>query len=87
MVGAEDGGEQEMITVRLYPGSVLGPARGEKVFSVEARPGLTVEGLLREAGVPRPDYFVVMINGYGAGIDSVLSDGDSLVLFPAISGG
>ena len=76
-----------MIRVRVYAGPNLAPHLGSGEFSVEARPGLTVGELAREAGISRADYFVVMINGYGGGLDSEVSDGDSVVLFPAISGG
>ena len=47
----------------------------------------TVRDILQEVAVDTPDYYVVMVNGYGSDLDAIVRDGDRLVLFPAISGG
>lgn len=80
-------GNPGMIDVRLYANPRRVPDLGNREFQVEARPGLTVDDVIRDAGVTAGDYYVVMINGYGAGLDSPLADGDRVVLFPAVFGG
>jgi molybdopterin converting factor small subunit len=84
-----------MIEVRLYAN--LASAAGvsgrrsagapSATLRVEPRPGLTVDDVVREAGVRAQDIFVVMVNGAVAALDSPLADGDRVGLFPPISGG
>ena len=74
-----------MIKVRLFASLAL--AMGVKEFQVEARPGLTVADVVREAGIDSHELYVVVINGQGAAADSPLVDGDRLGLFPPMSGG
>ncbi|MFH0915450.1 MAG: MoaD/ThiS family protein [bacterium] len=76
-----------MIDVRLYGNYAAASSQGMREFQVEARPGLTVDDVVRDAGVPAADSYVVMINGYGARLDAEINDGDRVVLFPAIFGG
>jgi molybdopterin converting factor small subunit len=76
-----------MIDVRLFASLAAHSARGAKEFRVEARPGLTVADVIREAGVQGHELYVVVINGHGAKADSPLVDGDRLGLFPPMSGG
>ena len=83
-----------MIEVRLYAnlafaGPTVRPAKGaaSATLEVEARPGLTVRRVLEEVGVQPQDVFAILINGANAGLDSPLTDGDRLGLFPPISGG
>jgi molybdopterin converting factor small subunit len=82
-----------MIEVRLYAN--LAPigrplprlAGGPAGFEVAARSGLTVRDVVVEAGIRPEDVAVVMINHAAAKLDSPLTDGDRLGLFPAVSGG
>lgn len=83
-----------MIEVRLYAnlavaGRAARPSAGatSATLQVEARPGLTVRDIVDEAGLRDQDIFVIMRNGAGVGLDSLLADGDRLGLFPPISGG
>lgn len=76
-----------MIGIELYTYPSSAPGRGKKELQLEIRPGTTVREILENAAVSTPDYYVVSINGYGADLDSIVSDGDQLVVFPAISGG
>ena len=73
------------ISVYTYPSPAMGS--GKRELQVETRDLTTVREVLKDAAVETPDYYVVMINGYGAELDSIIADGDRLVLFPAISGG
>jgi molybdopterin converting factor small subunit len=76
-----------MIEISLYTYPSPAPGSGKRELQVEAQPLTTVREVLKNAAVETPDYYVVMINGYGADPDSIVADGDRLVLFPAISGG
>lgn len=83
-----------MIEVRLYASlaaagsSVRSPAGATSAtLQVEVRPGLTARDIVDEIGIRDQDIFVIMLNGASAGLDSPLSDGDRLGLFPPISGG
>jgi len=74
------------IEVRLY--ADLGRAGdGATEFQVEAKPGLTVKGVIDEAGIRTEDVQMIMVNGQGAGLGHRVTDGDRIALFPAISGG
>ncbi len=82
-----------MIEVRLYAN--LAPAgrplphlpSGAAGFEIEARSGLTVRDLVAEAAISAADVAVIMINHGRGTLDSALSDGDRLGLFPAVAGG
>jgi molybdopterin converting factor small subunit len=76
-----------MIDVRLFASLATESAQGAKDFQVEARPGLTVADIIREAGIQGHELYVVVVNGHGAKSDSPLVDGDRLGLFPPMSGG
>jgi molybdopterin converting factor small subunit len=84
-----------MIEVRLYAnlaaaaGSAARPSAGatSATLQVEARPGLTVRDIVDEIGLRDQDIFVIMLSGASAHLDSPLTDGDRLGLFPPISGG
>jgi molybdopterin converting factor small subunit len=60
---------------------------GAAGLQVEARDGLTVRDVLAEAAIRPEDVAVVIINHGQGNLDSSLTDGDSLGLFPAVSGG
>jgi len=82
-----------MIEVRLYAN--LAPegrpvprlASGAAGFEMGARPGLTVRDVLLYASLKPEDVAVVMINHVRGDLDSSLTDGDRLGLFPAVAGG
>ncbi len=80
-------GAEEMIDVRLFASLATESAQGAGEFQMEARPGLTVADVLREAGMLGHELYVVVINGHSANLDSPLVDGDRLGLFPPMSGG
>ena len=54
---------------------------------MEIEDATTVRDILRRATVDAPDYYVIMVNGYGADLDTSVGDGDRLVTTPAVSGG
>jgi sulfur-carrier protein len=76
-----------MIEVQLYAGLRRSSDGGSRVFEVKALPGLTVKDVVDSHGIPAQEVRIVMINGRGANLDSFLSDGDRIALFPAVSGG
>lgn len=82
-----------MIEVRLYANlAPVGRALprlpgGEAGFEVEPRTGLIVRDVLHQAAIRLKDVVVVMINHGPGTLDSPLTDGDRLGLFPAVSGG
>ncbi len=62
---------------------VLGEA-GER--AVEHRPGMRVADVLRELGLLSDEY-VVTRNGRVVAEDEPVEDGDTLLLYPVVSGG
>jgi molybdopterin converting factor small subunit len=46
-----------------------------------------VEDVLNQIGIDTDDVKIIFINGISSGLDSVLSDGDRLGIFPAVGGG
>ena len=76
-----------MISLSVYTYPAAAPGCGKRDLQLEAQPGSTVTEVLRSAAIATPDYYVIMVNGYGAQLDTIVRDGDQLVLFPAISGG
>lgn len=56
-------------------------------LSMPLPPDRTVAGVLNAAGVPADKVKIIMINGVSASLDSTLSDGDRLGLFPPVGGG
>ena len=76
-----------MIAISVYTYPSPAPGSGKRELEIGTRPGATVREVLKDAAIATPDYYVVMLNGYGVDLDSFVTDGDRLVLFPAISGG
>jgi molybdopterin converting factor small subunit len=76
-----------MIDVRLYANLTRTADKAATEFQVDARQGLTVKDVVDEGGIRVDDVRIVLVNGRTAELDSPLSDGDRVGLFPAISGG
>ena len=77
-----------MIEVRLYatlrryvPSSLHG------VLAVEISKDSTVAELLTAIAVDLGEVHIIMINGVGSTLESILHDGDRLGIFPAVGGG
>ena len=66
---------------RFLPQGIDGPL----TFSLA--PGATVAELMAEAGVPEEADITIGLNGDEAALESVLSDGDEVVLFSPMEGG
>lgn len=49
--------------------------------------GCTVEGVVEALQLPRQHFGIILVNGVHAGVDTVLQEGDSLVLMPIVDGG
>ncbi|HTP59728.1 MAG TPA: MoaD/ThiS family protein [Spirochaetia bacterium] len=47
----------------------------------------TVKELLRGLGVPEQEAAIIIVNGRRGSSDTVLSDGDTVSVFPLIGGG
>jgi molybdopterin converting factor small subunit len=76
-----------MINVRLYSFPAPAGAHGKREIQVEATAGLTVGDIANTAGIGPGEMYILMINGYGAKPDCEVSDGDLVVIFPAVFGG
>ena len=70
------------VTVLL--GGPLRNEAGEKrqQFEVELRPGSQVADLLPRLGLPVDRIKMIMVNGRGATLDTAVSEGDRVALFP-----
>lgn len=58
-----------------------------KGMQIEAKPGMTVLGLVDRLGIPAKEVKIVMLNNKAAPLDSAIKDGDRVGLFPAVGGG
>ena len=75
-----------LINVKLY-GELKIYAPGEKnQFEMIIAPGATLEDVFRIFSIPNNRY-VSLVNGRRIYKESCLNEGDTLVLFPEISGG
>jgi molybdopterin converting factor small subunit len=76
-----------VIEVRLFATLPMRSQKGRKQFEVEPHPGLSVRDVIAGEGLDESEIHLVMINGSHGTLDSPLSDGDRLGLFPPIGGG
>lgn len=76
-----------MIDVRLFATLPMRSQTGRKELQLEPRSGLTVRQVVEGEGLDVSDVHIVMINGLHGTLDSELSDGDRLGLFPPVGGG
>lgn len=72
------------ITVKLF--ATLRENR-DKIMTLEVDPNTTPRRISEQLGIPVQDVAIIMINGRGAAIDSVLNENDVLALFPPVGGG
>ena len=63
---------------RYLPGSL-------NAFEIE--PGITVGTLVSQLGIPEYEINLVFVNGEKANLDSVLTGGERVGLFPPLGGG
>lgn len=69
-------------TLRRYAAASL-----HGVLSVEIGQDATVAELLTAISVDLGEVHIIMINGVGSTLESILHDGDRLGIFPAVGGG
>lgn len=55
--------------------------------TLELPDGATVAQAIEAIGAPLDEVAVIFVNGRGAAVDTTLSPGDRLGLFPAVGGG
>jgi sulfur-carrier protein len=81
------GGRRMRVEVQLYATlRKYGPSRDGPLI-MDLAEGDCVARMLEVLGVPPDVEKVILINGRPAGPDSVLRDGDKVVLFPPVAGG
>lgn len=76
-----------MIDFRLFATLPMRSATGRKEFQLDPTPGLTVRDVVEGEGIKPAEIHIVMINGLHGSLDSELSDGDRVGVFPPIGGG
>jgi sulfur carrier protein ThiS len=74
------------IRIKLYA-SLRRKLPGPEEHEMEVAEAATVAELLKELGIRPEEAAFVIINGKKAAPDSVLSDGDSIGVFPPLGGG
>ncbi len=75
------------VEVRLYATLRKYAPTSQEVPFVELVEGTTLNGLLQALRVPQDQEVVVLVNGRPAKPDSVLREGDRVVMFPPVTGG
>lgn len=53
----------------------------------EVPPGTTVSRIVDEAGLPKREIGIVLVNSRHADLSRELSDGDTIAVFPLVGGG
>jgi molybdopterin converting factor small subunit len=76
---------QKSVEMRLY--ASLQKWRPTPVGSYGLAGIATVGDLVRENGIPEKEIAIVFINGRRGGLESTLTNGDAVSLFPLIGGG
>ena len=74
------------IEVKLYGDLKKFSHGGQSNFELTLNPGATLGDVLEMLSIPM-NRCVSLINGRRATTETVLADGDTVVLFPPISGG
>ena len=72
------------LSVKLF--ATLREGRG-KQLDVEVDNGVNVLKAMETLGIKKNDVSIILVNGINTNVDAVLSDGDTLSLFPPIGGG
>jgi len=72
------------LTVKLF--ATLREGRG-KQLDIEITEGYDVLKVLEKLGIKKAEASIVLVNGINTGVDTFLSDGDTLSLFPPVGGG
>ncbi|MGC8604175.1 MAG: MoaD/ThiS family protein [Desulfomonilaceae bacterium] len=67
---------------KFVPGSVAGDP-----IHVEMPPGVTVNDVLKEMGIPEGISLILLINGRSGTKTQTIHDNDRLAVFPTIAGG
>lgn len=66
---------------------LLPPGTKGNTTELDALPGASIGDLLGPMGVPLDDTTVLLLNGYQAEADALLTEGDTVTAFSAIAGG
>ena len=75
-----------VINIKLY-GECKKHAPGEQTdFTLQLEPGATLRDVFRLLSIPQ-DAYVSLVNGRRASRGVKLKEGDTLVVFPPVSGG
>lgn len=72
------------ITVKLF--ATLRENR-EKLFDLDVESDLTTKDVIESLKIPVADVAIIMINGRGGTLESILKEHDVLALFPPVGGG
>jgi len=65
----------------------LPPDTDGNIAVVDVPIGSTVEEVLRPFGIPLDDSSVIVLNGLTVGLDTPVSEGDTVSAFSAVAGG
>jgi len=72
------------ITIKLF--ATLRTGRFD-IETLEFSPGVTIDQVIKELGIPEKEVTLIFVNGHHADIHDTLSDGDTIDLFPPVGGG
>jgi molybdopterin converting factor small subunit len=72
------------ITIKLF--ATLRTGRFD-IETLEFSPGVTIDQVIKELGIPEEEVTLIFVNGHHADIHDTLTDGDTIGLFPPVGGG
>jgi molybdopterin converting factor small subunit len=78
---------EHVVNIRLLNVLVRHSGGGRAEFSAETRPGLRVRDLMADEGVEERAVQIVIVNGRLGTLDTVLANGDQVMLSPMVAGG
>lgn len=76
---------QSHIQLKLFAG--LAPFMPENSDRVPIEPGVSVEGVLHQLNIPSIKVHLIFINGVKRSLNSRLSGGERVGIFPPVAGG
>ena len=72
------------VTVKLFA-TLRNYNENKQILEVDE--GSTPKDIIKKLNVPETEVAIIMINGRGSKLDSVLKEADVVALFPAVGGG
>ncbi|MBI5374339.1 MAG: MoaD/ThiS family protein [Candidatus Schekmanbacteria bacterium] len=75
------------IRVHLFAYLAKYAPEGVKDFTIELKPGASVEDIIKYLGIPPTEGKIIIVNGRHSGEDTPLNENDEVVFMTPVEGG